>query len=274
MYKQYKLTVSKNIRRMANRMTAQMKPHIFDPFEPILIIVLTWNFKFACDINGILKEVQRFGCSTSSWRDQHQQYSTVGWVPNKRLKQDCHQLERPPTLLTFQLFFNYFLCAYTTNGNIADTEDEKTVLSYPSNKTPLQYAKEQVAKKLWREDVYEEHDLKEIFIRGLNESIPAEASLIKQESRDYSNLIAIGSGSLMTHSSSTEPFPNQSSAKRWTNKFDSCALWLYKMHRIQDCLLILQDQNIRLAQVWHLNVRGKHRGDANQYDAPRQPTSK
>lgn len=40
---------------MAKRMTAQMKLHKFDPFDPTSIARFLKNFKPVCDTNGILK---------------------------------------------------------------------------------------------------------------------------------------------------------------------------------------------------------------------------
>lgn len=38
---------------MAKCMIAQMKPNIFNPFDPISIIRVFKNFKLACDTNGV-----------------------------------------------------------------------------------------------------------------------------------------------------------------------------------------------------------------------------
>lgn len=49
----YNTTVSKNVAKMAKRMTALMKPHTFDPFHLISILVILKNFKLACSTSGI-----------------------------------------------------------------------------------------------------------------------------------------------------------------------------------------------------------------------------
>lgn len=45
------------------------------------------------------------------------------------------------------------------------------MFSEPPNKTQPQYTEELVAKALWCEDVYEEHDLNKVFIKRLDMDI-------------------------------------------------------------------------------------------------------
>lgn len=52
-FSKYDGTVSTNDAKMAKGMTAQMKPHIFEPFKPSPILGFLKNFKLNCDTNGI-----------------------------------------------------------------------------------------------------------------------------------------------------------------------------------------------------------------------------
>lgn len=74
------------------------------------------------------------------------------------------------TVSTYPQVVNYLLHTYATYEYIADTEDVITMFSHPPNKTPLQSAKELLAKEFWCGDEYGDHDLDVIFIRRLDES--------------------------------------------------------------------------------------------------------
>lgn len=75
------------------------------------------------------------------------------------------------TLKTYQQVAIYLLRTNGTDGNTAETENVISIFSKPSNKTPSQYAEELMAKAFRCGDKYEEHNLKEIFIQGLDTSI-------------------------------------------------------------------------------------------------------
>lgn len=49
----YDRTVSKNFNKVTKSITAQMKSHLFDPFQPISIIEVLRNFKLTCNTNAI-----------------------------------------------------------------------------------------------------------------------------------------------------------------------------------------------------------------------------
>lgn len=49
--------MSKNVSEMAKNLTAQIKPHISDPFDPISILRLLKNFKLASDTSGLQEGV-------------------------------------------------------------------------------------------------------------------------------------------------------------------------------------------------------------------------
>lgn len=44
---------SKYIAKMAKRIAAQVKPHDFDPFDPIFIIAFLKYLNLTCDFNGV-----------------------------------------------------------------------------------------------------------------------------------------------------------------------------------------------------------------------------
>lgn len=80
----------------------------------------------------------------------------------------------------------------------------------------------------------------------------------------------IGFQSSTNSASSTDQSTNQLSMKVSTNRFDLCALCVYKTHRSYNCPLIPEEQKRRLVQAKNHNTRGSQRGETNQYDVPRQ----
>lgn len=62
-------------------MTAQMKPHPFNPFDPISIIGFLRNFKLACDTNGVYKDLVM-------WLFHFLMNETTSAVLNARLSAD------------------------------------------------------------------------------------------------------------------------------------------------------------------------------------------
>lgn len=74
-------------------------------------------------------------------------------------------IQKITTLSTYAQVVYYILRICATDKSIADTEDEINMFSQPPNMTPLQYAKELVAKALRYGDVYKEHDLNEMCIK-------------------------------------------------------------------------------------------------------------
>lgn len=75
------------------------------------------------------------------------------------------------TLKTYPQVVNFLLCTCSTDENRAETEDENTVVAKSPNKTPLKCAEKFVARAFRDGDVYEEYDLNEIFMKGLDTSI-------------------------------------------------------------------------------------------------------
>lgn len=75
------------------------------------------------------------------------------------------------TLTRYSQLDTYLLQTYATRENIADSENETKVFSQPPNKTPLQYDAELVTKAIRCGDLYKEHDMNEIFTKGLEKFI-------------------------------------------------------------------------------------------------------
>lgn len=59
----------------------------------------------------------------------------------------------------------------STDENIAETDDEITMSTQPSNKTTPYYVKESVAKARGCGNMYEDHHLKYVFIKERDNSI-------------------------------------------------------------------------------------------------------
>lgn len=66
---------------------------------------------------------------------------------------------------------NYLMRTCATSEKIDHIQNKMTMVTKSPNKTPLQTAEEKAAKALRRGDVYKEHNLKEIYIKGSDKSI-------------------------------------------------------------------------------------------------------
>lgn len=113
--------------------------------------------------------MQHFGLSIKWRRSQRQQNQTRGLFPSTRRCENF--IGNTNISLPFPQDVNYLLRNYATNENIADTEDEIAMFSEPLKLILLLYAKKFVVKTIWCADVYEEHELKEVFIKELRTSM-------------------------------------------------------------------------------------------------------
>lgn len=140
-WSKYNYTVSKNIIYMVKRMTGQMKPHTFDPFDPILIIGSLRNIKLACDTNGIHEcaaiWLLHFFMKTSVSSALHSRLAS-----NQKARTRVSSRAKTTTLSTYPQVVNSLLRTNATDENIADLEDAITTFSQPPGKTPAQYAEE------------------------------------------------------------------------------------------------------------------------------------
>lgn len=79
--------------------------------------------------------------------------------------------EKTTTLTTYPQVVNYLLRTYVLDENIIEVEDNITAFLQTPNQTSSQYVKKIVAKEIQCGDVNKEHDLNEIFIKGLDKLI-------------------------------------------------------------------------------------------------------
>lgn len=163
-------TVPKNISKISKRMTAQIKPHAFDAFAPILIIGFLCNFKLARDTNRM--DERAAICVSHFFSNKPASFALHTRLASKyKTRTRVNFTGKTTTLTTDPWVVSYFLWTYLADENIAHTEDYKPTFIHPPNEIPLQYAKKLVANTLRCGDVQNEQDLNESFLMRLNKSI-------------------------------------------------------------------------------------------------------
>lgn len=178
--------------KMAKRMTVQMKSHIFDRLELISVIVLLCNLKLACDTYGIHESAKIVASKFFMKKYASTELNTRRVSKHKNQTRTQSSGKTTPLTLNPQVV-NWVFRTYATDKK-ANTEHEITMFTQPPNKTPSQYAEKWVAQALWYGDVYEEHDL---LVNVITKCKTGSIS-IGQKCGSSPNLIAIGSGSLIT----------------------------------------------------------------------------
>lgn len=156
--------LSKNIAKMAKRLSSQMKPHKF-----ILGFLIT--FKMACDASGVYEGAVMWlfhfsmkNSTSSALKSKLAPNSQQN--PNQTLRR-----RKIKKLTTYQQVNNHLLWKYATDEVITDIEEEITSFTQPENKTPYQYAEELDAKTLCCGSVYDSQTMRKIFIKSIDQSI-------------------------------------------------------------------------------------------------------
>lgn len=144
-------TISNNICKTSNRLTARMNSHIFDPFDPISTTMFLYNFNLECDVSGIPE-------GAAIWLINFfvKKLASSVFLTQLALKHKT-QTRKPSsgttmTLTTYQQIVNYLLSTYKTDKNIAHTMNEITMFTQTPNKSPSQYEEELESKGLQCED--------------------------------------------------------------------------------------------------------------------------
>lgn len=167
----YNKNVSKYIAKMAKCITAQMKPHTYNPFVHISIVRFLKNVRIAWNTNGVHEDA-------AMWLLHFFMAKTVSAVLIVRLSDDgksekhSHFDSGETRYFTTYPPVDYFLLKKNaTDEVITKTESDTTPFVQLSHMTPFQYAEELVTKTLCYGELYQEYALKEIFIEGLDASI-------------------------------------------------------------------------------------------------------
>lgn len=119
----YDHKVSKNIRKMSNQMTAQMKHPVFDLFNSISITGLQWNFRLASVTEGIHGGAAiwlfHFLMKKSASSTLHTRL-----LSKHKAKTNVSISSKTTTLTTYPQVVNFLLQTYKIDENVADTEEE------------------------------------------------------------------------------------------------------------------------------------------------------
>lgn len=116
---------------MANSMTAYMKSHIFDLFEPISINVFIRNFKLPYDTIGINEGeaiwLLNFSMKMSASTELKARLASKGQAPKWMTS-----ARKSMKMTTFFLAISYLLYNYATDEITVAMEDDITVFTQPS----------------------------------------------------------------------------------------------------------------------------------------------
>lgn len=132
----YNHFVSKHIAKKAKRMTAQMKPNIFNPFDPISIIAFLEIFKPASNFNEVRE-------GAVMWLYHSSMNKTSSAVLNARLSAErtVNKHSRsasctPRYFNTYTQLFDLSFKKYVTDDFIANTNFKVARFSQPSGTMP------------------------------------------------------------------------------------------------------------------------------------------
>lgn len=125
---------TKNIGTMAKRMEAEMKPHMFDPLDPITIIEHFCNFKLVYDTNEI-HEVAAMWLFHFFMKTLVSSVLRSQLLSNQKARRIVTSKAKTAALINYPQVVDSLLRAYKTYENIASAEDEVSTFSQPSGKT-------------------------------------------------------------------------------------------------------------------------------------------
>lgn len=149
-----------SISKLARRMTLQIKPHTFDPLEPISIIDFLKICKLFCDTSEVHK-------GAAMWPSHVSMNSNASAVLIARLSADgtdkkCSRSAsgNPRYFTTYSEVVQFLRKKFTADRSNTKNKSDIKHFAQPSHITLPQYAEELVTKILCCEGVYEKYALK------------------------------------------------------------------------------------------------------------------
>lgn len=165
----YDHTILESISKIAKRMTAQIKHHLFDRFELTSITGFLCNFKLTRDSDrtyqGAAMWLVHFFVKKLVSSALHLRSTS-----NQKARMRVSSKANAATLTTYTEVVSCLLRAYATDVNIASAEDEISSYSQPPRKSPAQYADELSGRALLCGFLYGKQSLSKVIIRILNKS--------------------------------------------------------------------------------------------------------
>lgn len=140
---------------MPTSMTAQLIPHAFQPFGPNSIFGLLSKTKLACGTNGIHEREAMWHLHLNMKKSTFSALR-IRLASKNKAETKVGRTEKSTALTKHLQVLNCLLQTYATDENIADRIEEIITFIEPSNKAPLQYARELVPKTFRSEDFYAE----------------------------------------------------------------------------------------------------------------------